>query len=92
MFRTQFTVAGVGVFPLDMLRYDTCFPMRSDDVNIIENSMNPEIRQRQRTEGSQFEVILVAYHDKKGDKVITEGRWSSFGWNVVRGSVTVEKR
>ncbi len=35
MRATQFAVQGAGEFPLDMLRYDECYPVSPADVNAI---------------------------------------------------------
>jgi hypothetical protein len=33
----RITVRGTGAFPLDMLRYDACYPFASDDIEAITN-------------------------------------------------------
>lgn len=67
-FRT--TVQGSGVFPLDMLRRDRCFPADSEDVNNIGDF--PGLRC----------VRLVTVTDSKYWKP-NEERWLSFGWKVI---------
>ena len=82
MYRIEFDVvpeSGIfgGAFPLDMLRYDSCYPMSSVDVNrmILES-------QRDYTERGYDNITLV--HREHGSKKWrpTEDRWRSFGWRV----------
>ena len=80
MYITEFTVTGRGYFPLDMLRYDACFPKGSDDVAAIENMGPPAPR----------EVTLLRYSAYKADveRAVTIERWRSFGWTVLRNEFT----
>lgn len=71
MYTTIFTVRGSGQFPVDMLRYDGCFPSSQDDVAFAFT---------QRDERS---VTLVSYTSMKQTRV-TPARWESFGWKVVK--------
>jgi hypothetical protein len=64
-----FAVLGTGQFPLDMLRYDSCYPKSQDDTGEMERSFLPRNRDEHR-------VTLV------GAKEPTVGRWQSFGWVV----------
>lgn len=48
MFRTSFTVEGSLHFPLDMLRYDGCYPATQEDVNTMTNSLDPHARSNLR--------------------------------------------
>lgn len=66
----EFTVEGSGNFPLDMLRYDGCYPYESEDV------------ERMTTRGERRQVKLISI-GPRGDRSPTEGRWESFGWRVV---------
>lgn len=70
MNSTTFTVTGRGSFPLDMLRYDQCFPFGPDDV------ANMDVGQRR-------EVRLVHYGEQRHWEP-TKDRWASFGWVVCR--------
>lgn len=65
----QIIVEGRGIFPLDMLRYDNCFPARQEDVSLIEHNRD------------QRQIELASVRDRLWDA--TEGRWASFGWPVV---------
>lgn len=83
MYVTEFTVQGNGreassnqrYFPLDMLRYDTCWPMRPDDVSKLTSDplVGDEVR----------EVTLMTMRRTKGEHAVTIDRWLSFGWPVV---------
>ncbi len=65
-----FVVEGKFSFPLDMLRYDACWPMTGDDVA----KMDPEDRDRR---------AVTLCHIGARHWVPTTGRWSSFSWAVV---------
>jgi hypothetical protein len=60
-------------FPLDMLRYDSCFPKTQMDVATIEQ--NP------MTHTEKVHIELERY--VVGKDLPTSGRWQSFGWNVL---------
>ena len=64
-----FIVQGKGHFPIDMLRYDQCFPVYEADEPKISN--NTYLRERVRIEV------------KTNSMSITPDRWSSFGWNII---------
>lgn len=72
---TTFQVTGRGTFPLDMLRYDCCWPYESGDVSRIEYERGKDDPQEVRR------VTLSTYGTP------TEARWSSFGWSVDLSSV-----
>lgn len=82
-YRQQFTVKGHGEFPLDMLRYDQCWPHSGGSVGSIERSARDLGGELER------EVILVRRVDDKR-RLPEEGRWKSFGWQVVTGSVLTD--
>lgn len=63
----RFTVAGVGAFPIDMLRYDGCTPEREQDSYSIANSFR---------EHAAHTVKL------RGPREPTNDRWESFRWRV----------
>lgn len=73
MHLRHFTVEGCGEFPLDMLRYDTCWPSCSRDVDAMTHHRPGEHRQ----------VRLSTYTPRKRDLFTTPERWRSFGWPVV---------
>ncbi len=65
----DFAVEGKGPFPMDMLRYDACHPADPDSAMALYSD-----RREQR------KVKLRSYVVRQP----TAGRWSSFGWSVVR--------
>jgi len=67
----NFTVVGNISFPIDMLRYDACYPACSQDAARIENSM------KFLEHGK--EVTLRCTPNKSAP---TNERWLSFGWKV----------
>jgi hypothetical protein len=71
MFVCQFRVTGIGHFPVDMLRYDGCFPLNSDDA--VAETDSPGVRR---------EVCLMMVRAQKVQCKPTEGRWNSFGWSA----------
>lgn len=67
----QFTVRGRCPFPLDMLRYDHCYPYQQRDVGVIEKSQRDNHR-------STWYVITL----ETNGSAPTESRWSELGWWV----------
>lgn len=65
-----FAVEGRGDFPLDMLRYDRCWPR-----------YEAEIYKFTRTDFSGRAPVRNI--NLEGLKRPTEARWESFGWRVV---------
>jgi len=74
----RFTVEGRLQFPLDMLRYDACYPSDSEDVHAIHATMDVKSRIEQSSRGVPFRITLVTRYPGP-----TKERWSSFGWRVV---------
>lgn len=73
---TTFTVRGRGEFPLDMLRYDMCFPAgATHQIASKRRLMSQDALAPER------EVVLQRVTD--GPWTPTEDRWRSFGWHVV---------
>lgn len=72
----RFKVTGKLSFPLDMLRYDRCFPEGSDDAAQIGYTFEPDRRK------SEIQTITLI-----GLSRPTDARWSSFLWSVVANSV-----
>lgn len=71
MYVLEFEVSGVADFPFDMLRYDECFPARSEDVSKMCG------RDKRRS------VTLRTYTTDRR-QMPTDGRWKSFGWRVTK--------
>lgn len=63
--RCDFTVEGSGAFPLDMLRYDECWPVDGEAVETMGGRHRRQVRLRSCKPRP------------------TDGRWSSFTWEVV---------
>jgi hypothetical protein len=77
-----FTVEGAGSFPLDMFRYDACYPATEQDSAVAAD-----------IEGGPRRVVVK--HRVLKDEVLTnyptENRWKSFTWTVVPGSIQYDK-
>jgi hypothetical protein len=79
-YSTKFTVEGHGPFPLDMLRYDGCFPAGPGDVgSMIEPRPHPAAPSSMEVR----RVTLLTFHGTKAQNGVTAGRWKSFGWKVI---------
>ncbi len=76
----RFTVKGRYNFPMDMLRHDACWPICTGDAAKLEYSMN--------TRSPEGYEIELAHWAPNSNWQPTIGRWASFGWHVVTGSVT----
>lgn len=70
MKQKVFTVIGKFSFPIDMLRYDCCYPADQESVIQIMNSQNIGTN-------NVFKVNLIS------DRSPTKNRWSSFLWKVL---------
>jgi len=75
MYITTFKVSGVFVFPLDMLRYDSCYPRAQEDVSNIKVEYTKE-------NGRQLQVVTLCRMHQERDWKPTFGRWESFGFKV----------
>lgn len=60
-------------FPIDMLRYDACWPESESDVAAIKNPV------RHRGDDNCTRVVLVSDSPNAPERA----RWASFGWHVV---------
>jgi hypothetical protein len=76
--RWEYLVVGKGAFPIDMLRYDNCWPATADDSAMIPLSSRSDYGTSPR------DAIPIKL---RGLLPPTEARWNSFGWRVfeVRG-------
>lgn len=70
--RFEFTVSGYGDFPIDMLRYDSCWPKSGVDSAEVLKSFYPG---QDRRGASRF-VTLEGLNEPTG------ARWMSFRWTV----------
>jgi hypothetical protein len=71
-----------GQFPIDMLRYDSCYPSKdSVSVSRILNSLDIN----QIIEGDPEDRMITLVHNSHGDKnwTPTIARWESYGYRVV---------
>ena len=66
------TFRGILAFPIDMLRYDNCWPSTSEDAAKIHENLGS------RGEEQEFLNITVT-----SEQDFTWSRWSSFGWTRV---------
>lgn len=71
MWVHHFTVKGNARFPVDMLRYDQCWPTSQDDILIAFGPLATRI-------------VRLTHWDKRKDWKPEEGRWESFQWPVLR--------
>ena len=72
----RFIVKGTGSFPIDMLRYDQCFPDDQESAAKIANSV---YHSRMATQDG--EICLAAWRLIGWEP--TKKRWESFLWKVV---------
>jgi hypothetical protein len=64
-----FTVEGREAFPLDMLRYDQCWPATLDDAVTIADTLTAHV--------GLVKVTLCGYHDPSKEL------WESWEWRLV---------
>ncbi len=83
MHLRYFTVRGRGEFPLDMLRYDSCWPQQSVDADKISPTYDT-LSSESREDLGRRDVFLCKHTRLKTEPVATTGRWHSFGWDVVK--------
>ena len=77
-----YTVEGSGMFPLYMLRYDSCWPYSGEDAFSIGMGYDdPGISDKRR-------VRLSTYRHQERVNEITHGRWRAFNWVVVETTET----
>lgn len=75
MSKSRYTVFTVepergAPFPLDMLRYDCCYPNSTDDAAHIHRSISDR---------ASRPITLVT---QRAPEFVTADRWKSFGWIV----------
>jgi len=64
----EFIVQGKGGFPLDMLRYDYCYPMLESEISSLNNFLRDS-------------TVISLKTEKRN---ITPKRWESFCWKIVQ--------
>jgi len=72
-----FTVSGKVPFPLDMLRYDACWPVTGEDAAEMEDSIH-----RRRDPKSGLMIRRRIKLTTSNESAPTVGRWESFLWEV----------
>lgn len=75
----RFTVSGRGEFPMDMLRYDECYPVGPDDVAAIRATFDMS----DDAPRGPYEVRLLHRGEGQGYPKPTVARWNSFCWGVI---------
>lgn len=80
-YQVVFTVAGRGRFPVDMLRYDECFPVNGDSAAAIGVTREEE--------GRSAPVRKVRLLTRRASGY-TAARWASFGWTVLENPEAVD--
>lgn len=80
----RYTVEGRCAFPIDMLRYDCCYPATEQDAHNIENINDAMVDSRKE---KPYRVTVETPRNKRdhGKFIVTEGRWESFNWKLVEG-------
>ena len=78
----KFTVEGCGTFPVDMLRYDGCYPRDTESAVALTycHRCTKELTSQPR------QVNLTSRIERGFDPGPTDARWNSFGWKVVKKS------
>jgi len=68
-------------FPLDMLRYDACFPETQADVAAIDDRMDPHFRPKPQ----DLKPVRVVRYGKTREQAerFEVRRWNSFLWSCV---------
>ena len=74
MSEYMFSVEGKGIFPVDMLRRERCFPATTLDAHNIAPDYDSNLKER-RT------VVLIRPARARYDAPEVK-RWASFGWIV----------
>lgn len=75
-YRQEIKATGLGPFPIDMLRYDRCFPLREEDAAEISLSHQEYLLRKK-----EKPIYLVKFCDSKAPAFTSE-RWRSFGWQI----------
>lgn len=80
---TRFVVMGAGRFPIDMLRYDACWPASSEDARKITESIVESVTHATDEQPRVWqETTEIALTIAPGYSDPTFDRWASFGWMV----------
>ena len=83
MYAIEFVVEGTGRFPVDMLRYDNCFPSSGNDAEHLRKLISGEYDGKTGIGSSEpYGVCLTKFAASKAQATPTDARWRSFGWTV----------
>jgi len=74
---TTFTVEGTYPFPVDMLRYDGCYPASTHDAVQLGDSCRGPSRTSDPKRKRQVTLSTTLFNKP------TTARWESFGWRVI---------
>lgn len=79
-YAVEFTVEGSGEFPVDMLRYDACYPATEalDVPAIAASYANESNLPRKRRVVLRVKPLMGEKHVN-----LTPDRWASFGWRFI---------
>ncbi len=86
-YKTTFVVEGTSDFPIDMLRYDSCYPYTGSDVSGVTS---PERFCSAENLSAHRRVKLCTVHNGRIPN-LTPDRWRSFGWRIVDGETRTDK-
>ena len=79
----RFKVSGTRHFPMDMLRYDGCWPSMSEDASKLSFFFEKDVN-----DDSFRSITLTSIGNK--DWKPTTARWISFGWKVLETGIYSE--
>ena len=68
----------LGRFPLDMLRYDCCYPASQEDAEAM--AYYPDVKQAEKS------IMVCKITDSKIDS-FTPDRWRSFGCEIIISAI-----
>ena len=80
-----FVVRGRWNFPIDMLRYDQCWPI-GDGLELIGHSIRG-VRPDNSSDGHSVKLGRWVDHPSRRP---TLGRWASFGWYVIEDTIMTD--
>jgi hypothetical protein len=86
-----FAVSGAGNFPLDMLRYDACWPASESDALRIQGHFDRYMGSADERNSERRITVTLRRHVEHPSRHPTTGRWESFGWRVLAETIQTEK-
>lgn len=76
-------VEGGGEFPIDMMRYDRCWPATEADSGYSYSPI--------RGGAAGLRTVRVQAHSGTKANPFTAGRWQSFGWRIQSDTHSVQE-